>query len=1002
MGNRRLVHYATYYCRVAKITTENVECDVVDSYDKPTQVRTHEPRAIKPYCRDNACQDNACHCRHDRRSDRNAAATDATCVTAASSPHCQSRLFFANNDMLPPTQLIIRLAPGRVQAFSDLPAIDRIQGGPAVLLEWLETQLGLPQSDVHRAARVMQFADAIANMTGVCFEQSIAADRWETASELLQRRDQLMLCGWDGTILDRCPRIAGDLALAEKQYAGSFPSEAERVAAVAEALDAGQVLPNHELKLTEPIDLWPAAWQRVLSRLNVCDPDEVSPCSPELSSLLAAANTVRGQTTPSFDCDSSLRVAQARSETAAVEFVASVLSNSSETLSRTVVYCEDDTMAVRLDACLQRIGIPTMGASLQTRAHPVLQVLPLALELCWDPVDPQCLLDLLTLPVIPFPRPAASALARALSEEPGLGSGAWQDAFDSLCETSKHDVDHPDKLKERLHEWFCAERSPRGQPIPTNLMARQCRKVAKWAIGRATLIWRDENLSPSDEQVAIALREASRQASLLGDLVELAGESITQPQLGRLLEEVTDRGVESKPCLSDAGGPVRVRSLSEIADRYDRLIWMGTTTSDTKSSRWSVKQLADFAAAGVVIDDGTHALRSLRAAEVRGLCLASSTMLVIELPQNAEERVHPLWLAIREKIAVHRQPEKWTPAAIEDLISHSEVDALSPFVFACKTTNIQPPQPLRPHWDIPANLLRDRESVSASELEDRLACPLKWTLNYQAKLRSSDIASLPDEFRLRGNLFHKILERVFGGGGDLPTEDDAARLVEQTFDERLPLDAAPLAQPEKRVESLRLKNELVKAARLFVRTLSAGGYRSVKIEEPVEGSAFGKELRGSIDCLASSNDGREAVVDFKYAGRKKYYDMVTKGKSVQLATYAFSRSQSNGSFPAVAYLVLSDGTIFTPIGSPLSGVPTSQVIDGPSIERVWNNFATAIAGAEGWLTTDDPVPARPLQSIDDWPDGSELVLIEQLGRGETQSVCRYCDFKRLCGMEVTR
>jgi ATP-dependent helicase/nuclease subunit B len=904
--------------------------------------------------------------------------------------------------MVPHTQLQIRLTPCRTASFADRPSFDRIIGGPVVLLEWLETQLGLPHADVHRAARVMQYADALSKVTGACFERSLAADRWETASELLQRRDELMLFGWDGVSSDSCPRITVDLALTEKEFTGSFPSEAERIATVTEALDAGQILPRHELKLTEQNELWPPAWQTVLSRMNVCEPDEVLPGSPESSSLLAAANVVRGETTSPFDCDSSLRVTQARSETAAVEFVASVLASSSKSLSRTVVYCEDDALAVRLDACLQRTGIPTMGASLQTRAHPVLQVLPLALELCWEPVDPQCLLDLLTLPIIPFPRAAASALARALSEEPGLGSGAWQDAFDSLCEESEQDADNRGKWKERLHEWFCAQRSPQGQPIATDLIARQCGKVAKWAIGRATLIWQDENASQSDEQVAIALREASRQASLLGDLVELSGETITQPQLGRLLEEVTDRGVESKPCLRADGGPVRVRSLSEVVDRYDQLIWLGTTTSDTKGSRWSVKQLADYATAGVMVDDGTHTLRSLRAAEARGLSLASEAMLVIELPQNAEQRVHPLWLAIEQKIADHHEPDEWKPVAIEDLIARDECDSLSPFVFACQTTNFQPPQPLRPVWDIPASLLSDRETVSASELEDRLACPLKWSLNYQAKLRSSEISSLPDEFRLRGNLFHKILERVFGGGGDLPTEDEAARLVEQTFDERLPLDAAPLAQPEKRVESLRLKNELVKAARLFVQTLTAGGYRSVNIEEPVEGLAFGKELRGSIDCLASADDGREAVVDFKYAGRKKFYDMVTKGKSVQLATYAFSRSQADGKFPAVAYLVLSDGTIFTPTGSPLAGVPTAAVIDGMSIDQVWNNFSTAIAGAENWLTTDDPVPARPIQDVDEWPDGSELVLVERPGRGEIQSVCRYCDYKRLCGMEVTR
>ncbi len=230
-------------------------------------------------------------------------------------------------------------------------------------------------------------------------------------------------------------------------------------------------------------------------------------------------------------------------------------------------------MAVRLDVCLQRIGLPTMGASLQTRAHPVLQVLPLALEICWEPVDPQCLLDFLTLPIIPIPRAAASDLARALGEEPGLGSSSWERAFRELCDKSEQAQEDPGKLKQRLHDWFCDERSPQGQPIATALVAKQCRKVSKWAIGRASLIWKDTDqesgeLDSSKEQIAIALREAARQASLLGDLVELAGKlennTITQPQLGRLWRRLWTAGSNRKPCIASIGGPTRVRSLAEI------------------------------------------------------------------------------------------------------------------------------------------------------------------------------------------------------------------------------------------------------------------------------------------------------------------------------------------------------------------------------------------------------------------------------------------------------
>ncbi|PAY20985.1 hypothetical protein CKO51_02750 [Rhodopirellula sp. SM50] len=908
--------------------------------------------------------------------------------------------------MLSIANLNIRLTPGRAVSRAGVASFDRMVGGPVVLLEWLETQLGLPQVDVHRASRVMQYADALRKVQDACFSQSLEADGWETASELLKRRDELILCGWDGIKSDGCPQITRDLAAAEKEYRGSFPSEAERLTAVMESLDAGQVLPPHELKLYEGTDVWPAAWQRVLNRMNVFPAEAVLPLAGEGGSLQAAGCVVRGRQAAAFACDESLRVTKARSETAATELVSSVLAEDFAShphkVARTVVLCEDDSLAVRLDASLQRRGVPTMGTSVQTKAHPVLQVLPLALELCWDPVDPQCLLDLLTLPVIPFPRPIASRLARALGEEPGIGSAAWDRTFDEICAESDQDPDQPGKMAERLRDWLCTERSPANLPIATAMMAGQCRKVATWAIGRATLIWNDESRSDSDEQVAIALREAARQASLLGKLVELTGKTITQPQLGRLLDEVMDRGVESRPCPVADGGPTWVRSLAEIANCYDRLIWLGTTTADAPGSCWSVKQLSDFAAAGIQLDDGTNNLRSLRAAEARGLCLAKESLLVVALPASEEQRVHPLWLAIEQKIAQHHQPNEWSPPAIEDLVAGNDCEALSPFEFRCESVTAQPAQPQRPAWEIPASLLKDRETVSASELEDRLACPLKWTFRYQAGLRPSGIASLPDEFQLRGNLFHKILERVFGGDGALPDAAEAVRLVETTFDERLPLDAAPLAQPEKRVESQRLKNELVKATRLFVETLSDGGYTSVRIEVPIEGTAFGKEMRGSIDCVASAKDGREAVVDFKYAGRAKFYDMITEGRSVQLATYAYSRCQTGGDFPAVAYLVLSDGKFFTPLGSPLAGVDPAQVLDGPSIERVWNNFSRAIVDAEEWLSTDAAVPARPLQVFDDWPHGANIVLKEKLKRDESQGVCRYCEYTKLCGKEAVQ
>ena len=488
----------------------------------------------------------------------------------------------------------------------------------------------------------------------------------------------------------------------------------------------------------------------------------------------------------------------------------------------------------------------------------MLQILPLSLALCWEPVDPQALLDFLALPILPLPRKAASRLAKALTQEPGLGSSQWEKAVEELC----NEENDPDgKLRERLAAWLLCDRTSRGTDIPSRVVRSRVALISQWASGRAALLAKDNGASP---ELIQALQIAAGQASLLGELAESQGTALSEPQLARLLEEALANGVETTSCIEAEGGPIRVRSLAEIDGPCERLIWLGLGTGDAANSRWSTNQLRELRNAGIDIDDGSNALSALRSAEARGYNFVREAFLAVLLPQDLDKRWHPIWLAIRELLPAQDLEQ---PLVFEDLVAAGETMALSPFTFECQDADIQPPQPLRPLWDIPHELLRDRETVSATELQDRLGCPLKWTLTYQAKLRPSQIAELPGDFQLKGTFCHSVLERVFGDGGDLPSVDDAVVAVVNTFDERLPLDAAPLAQPDKYFERQRLRSELENATRVLVGALSSGGYRIVGIEVELSGDAFGKSLNGWIDCVAEREDGEEAVIDFKYGGR---------------------------------------------------------------------------------------------------------------------------------------
>ena len=891
--------------------------------------------------------------------------------------------------MVPDTVLNIRLTSVVLKPKVGTTRLNEFHGGTEVLLNWLETKLGLLGPGIPKANRVTDLANSLDGIADGVFSQSLATDRWATSSELLVRYDELRMAGWNGDDDETLPMLIRDMAHATDGKPLFFADQAMRLQNVLHTLSDGQKLPTHRCVLEDPIELWPPMWRAVLNQLTVENATRGLSAGAKGTALRAAQEIVNAGKLQPISQDASFRFVATRSETAACEFVAATLAKSQELLSETVVYCESDAVALRLDACLNRLGLPTMGSTAVSRAHPVLQVLPLCLSLCWDPVDPQVLLDFLTLPVNPIPRPVAMPLVESLVEQPGLGSAKWEATIAELC---KVENDPDGKVRARIDAWLMCGRVARNASLSSAVIRSRCGLVAQWAAGRALVLLKDVGGEPT--HLAEALQVAAGHASALGELVESQGRTLTEPQLSRLVEEVTSIGVSVAPFREAFGGPLRVRTLAESDAPFKRLVWLGLGTGDTPACPWPVAELEKINSAGIDLDDGSRALSALRSAEARGFSKIQESLLAILLPQDLTQRWHPIWLAIRTTLVGRDEP-----TALDDLFTSGNENAITPFVFASAENPIVPASPERPLWDVPADLLRDRNSVSASELQDRLGCPLKWVFNYQARLKPSSIAELPGDFQLKGTFCHGVLERMLGGGGDLPTVDEAANLIGQIFDERLPLDAAPLAQPDQMLERRKLRTELVNATRILVGALSSGGYRISGIEVEVEGEAFGKPIIGSIDCLAVRDDAQEAVIDFKYAGRRKYRELIQKGRAVQLATYAHSRRQGTGPFPAAAYLVLADAQLYTPSGSPLSGDVSRYVVDGPGIQAVWDRFSEAIAAADNWLTGDQPIPARPLQPPAQWPQGTDLVLDADRAEGRPQDPCRYCNFGLLCGRE---
>jgi hypothetical protein len=80
--------------------------------------------------------------------------------------------------------------------------------------------LGLPVPTIHIASRITEYAAALDTLPESTITASLKNDRWETASELLSRRDELLLSGWDESESESLPEVVNDLARKVKENGG--------------------------------------------------------------------------------------------------------------------------------------------------------------------------------------------------------------------------------------------------------------------------------------------------------------------------------------------------------------------------------------------------------------------------------------------------------------------------------------------------------------------------------------------------------------------------------------------------------------------------------------------------------------------------------------------------------------------------------------------------------------------------------------------------------------
>ncbi|MBK9015288.1 MAG: hypothetical protein IPM82_15190 [Saprospiraceae bacterium] len=183
--------------------------------------------------------------------------------------------------------------------------------GPKGLLSLLETWYGLGghpndidylRVEQYRQALLRHLAEAAAASPtpAVFYQKSFEADPFTTAAEMLSRRDELLLAGWDFKTSEATPPRLATIAEIEGIFQDDTdglhltPGFADRFHAVLQVLD-GQPVPLTEVWVNEPLHLLPRHFQRFFEKLGKAVGIEIHQLSLPVSATEAATDLQKFQ-----------------------------------------------------------------------------------------------------------------------------------------------------------------------------------------------------------------------------------------------------------------------------------------------------------------------------------------------------------------------------------------------------------------------------------------------------------------------------------------------------------------------------------------------------------------------------------------------------------------------------------------------------------------------------------------------------------------------------------
>jgi len=346
------------------------------------------------------------------------------------------------------------------------------------LLNELELRFGLIATRESSSARVVAYRNALNSHLSrqdraPFYQAAFCVDPYAVAADLLEKRDELLLAGWDPTITDSDapPRLA-TLAAVEAEWDGGR-GFADRFRAIEEAVGAGARPSALRRIVAHPfLPLLPAHWRRLLRKLTnvgleVASADDPGSLPDGEAGMRRAAGTSRdldrvvrivseaghAEGRRELAGDGSVVILRASNDLEASAAIGRLLATTDNTQDlsdgRWTIIAEGHSHGV--GAALTAQGVPSIGSADSDPSAPAALLCRTVPALLFEPPGIHRIAEALFAGVLPIDPELARRLLRAIQEEPGIGGQAWQAALDI---PEEWDAGRRERAMEQYRELF--------------------------------------------------------------------------------------------------------------------------------------------------------------------------------------------------------------------------------------------------------------------------------------------------------------------------------------------------------------------------------------------------------------------------------------------------------------------------------------------------------------------------------------------------------------------